>query len=176
MCEMASFLYRPDNGDIAVYDLTSHGGTQKKLGLREPLWCEGHYLPSGEIKCRTPDKNKEIEEKNEEHIRNRFPTFISFFMWAIAKDDIISSDGFDLSSLTTLPDGIVFPKECGSLNLSSLTTLPDGIVFPENVSDSLDLSSLTTLPDGIVFPKKCGFLDLSKDLKEKYLKKIKNNC
>ena len=151
---MASFLYRPDTGDIVVYDLTGHGGTQKKLGLREPLWCEGHYLPSGEIKCRTPDKNKEIEEKNEEHIRNRFPTFISFFMWAIAKDDIISSDGFDLRGLTTLPDGIVFPKKCRSL----------------------DLSSLTTLPDGIVFPKKCGFLDLSKDLKEKYLKKIKNNC
>ena len=154
MCEMASFLYRPDTGDIVVYDLTGHGGTQKKLGLTEPLWCEGHYLPSGEIKCRTPDKNKEIEEKNEEHIRNRFPTFISFFMWAI-KDDIISSDGFDLRGLTTLPDGIV---------------------FPENMSGSLNLRSLTTLPDGIVFPKKCGSLDLSKDLKEKYLKKIKNNC
>ena len=173
MCEMASFLYRPDNGDIVVYDLTGHGGTQKKLGLTEPLWCEGHYLPSGEIKCRTPDKNKEIEEKNEEHIRNRFPTFISFFMRAIAKDDIISSDGFDLRGLTTLPDGIVFPENVsGSLYLSSLTTLPDGIVFPENMGGYLDLRSLTTLPDGIVFPENMGgSLILSKVLKKKYYKK-----
>ena len=63
MCRLISFLHRPDNGDIAVYDLTSHSATQKKLNLSEPLWCEGHYLVNGEIVCRVMDKNRKTTIK-----------------------------------------------------------------------------------------------------------------
>lgn len=119
MCRLVSFLHRPDNGDIAVYDLTSHSETQKKLNLQEPLWCEGHYLPSGEIECRVTDKNRKTKEECEERLRNRFPTFSDFFVWAISQDEIISSDGFDLRGLTSLPSGVKFPAECGYLYLRS---------------------------------------------------------
>jgi hypothetical protein len=152
VCQFISFLHRPDNGDIAVYDLTSHNGTQKKLGLSEPLWCEGHYLPSGEIQCRTTDKNRETQEACEARLKNRFPTFFDFFLWAISQE-YISTDGFDLSGLTTLPAGVK---------------------FPEKMSGSLDLSGLTTLPAGVKFPAECGSLDLSAELKKQYAEMQKN--
>jgi hypothetical protein len=159
MCRFISFLYRPDNGDITIYDLTSHSNTQHKLGLVEPLWCEGHYFPSGEIECRVNDKNRATKEACEERVKSRFPAFFDFFFWAISQEGIVSEDGFDLSGLTTIPAGTVFPKEFGSLDLSGLTTIPAGTVFPKEC-DSLYLKGLTTIPAGTVFPKECGSLYL----------------
>ena len=161
MCQLISFLHRPDNGDIAVYDLTSHSNTQKKLGLTEPLWCEGHYLPNGEIVCRVSDKNKETKDFCNERLKSRFPTFIDFFLWAISQENIISTDDFDLSGLTSLPAGIKFPEKIsGYLYLRGLTSLPAGIKFPEKISGSL-----------------CDSLYLRNDLKSKYIemksKKVK---
>ena len=173
MCQFISFLHRPDNGDIVVYDLTSHSGTQKKLGLSEPLWCEGHYLPTGEIQCRTTDKNRETQEACEARLKNRFPTFIDFFLWAITQD-YISTDGFDLRGLTTLPAGVKFPAECGYLDLRGLTTPPAGVKFPEKMSGSLDLRDLTTLPAGVKFPAECGSLYLRAELKQQYADMQKN--
>ena len=118
MCRLISYLHNVETGDLAVFDLTSHRATQKKLGFSEPLWCEGHYLPSGEIECRVTDKTRNTEEECEERLRNRFPTFVDFFVWAISKDGVISSEGLDLSSLTSLPAGVQFPTECGYLDLS----------------------------------------------------------
>ena len=63
----------------------------------------------------------------------------------------------DLSSLTTLPEGVSLTAG-GSLNLSSLTTLPEGVSL--TAGDSLDLSSLTTLPEGVSLTAG-GYLDLS---------------
>ena len=47
------------------------------------------------------------------------------------------------AKIKVLPQGVVFPKDCGSL----------------------DLSGLTSLPQGVVFPKDCGYLYLRGDLK-----------
>ena len=113
MCQFISFLHNTETVDIAVYDLTSHSGTQKKLGLNEPLWCEGHYLPSEEIICRVSDKSRKSRGACEERLRNRFPTFFDFFAWAISQEGIISSDGFDLSGLTSLPAAVKFPEKIG---------------------------------------------------------------
>src|SRR3990167_3510445 len=63
----------------------------------------------------------------------------------------------DLNGLTSLPAGVVFPKTVGGyLDLNGLTSLPDGVVFPKTVGGPLDLNGLTSLPDGVVFPKICG--------------------
>jgi len=49
MCEFASFFYNPKTGEIKVWDLTSHGNTEKALGLDLSVWGEGHYRPDGDI-------------------------------------------------------------------------------------------------------------------------------
>ena len=41
--------------------------------------------------------------------------------------------------MRVLPQGVVFPKECGYLDLGGLTSLPQGVVFPEKISGYLDL-------------------------------------
>ena len=94
MCQFISFLHRPDNGDIAVWDLTSHSNTQEKLELYEPLWCEGHYTPDGDIECRVTDKNRTTQEECAERLRNRFPTFYDFLDWVLMKE---IGGGLDLS-------------------------------------------------------------------------------
>ena len=75
-----------------------------------------------------------------------------------------------MPSLTSLPNGIVFPKKCGNISMNSLTTLPKGIVFPEKC-EGIYMPSLTALPEGIVFPKECGYIwmaKLDKVTREKY--------
>ena len=54
----------------------------------------------------------------EERLRKRFPTFIDFCVWAMSQEGIISSDGYDLRGLTTLPADVKFPAEFCSLYLS----------------------------------------------------------
>ena len=62
-------------------------------------------------------------------------------------------DYVDLSSLTTLPEGIVFSNG-GSVDLPSLTALPEGIVFSNG--GGVNLRSLITLPEGTVFSNEYG--------------------
>jgi len=61
------------------------------------------------------------------------------------KGERVETD-LDLSSLTTLPEGVSLTAG-GSLYLSSLTTLPEGVSL--TAGGSLYLSSLTTLPEGV---------------------------
>ena len=69
--------------------------------------------------------------------------------------------------MRVLPQGVVFPKECGYLDLGGLTSLPQGVVFPKECG-YLYLGGLTSLPQGVVFPEKIsGYLDLRGDLKAK---------
>ena len=49
MCEFISFFHLPDTGEIKVWDLESHGNTEKKLELDMKKWREGHYTPKGRI-------------------------------------------------------------------------------------------------------------------------------
>jgi hypothetical protein len=114
MCQMASFLYRNKSElEIKVYQLDSHSGTQLHLGLTEAMgWYEGHYLPHGEILCRTPKGNDELAEKE---LERRYPTFIRFLKWAF-KQELDFSGNLDLS-------------ECDL----------KGIKLPDNVGGYLDL-------------------------------------
>ena len=150
MCKFISFLHRPDNGDIAVWDLNSHSNTQNKLNLREPLWCEGHYLPDGEIVCRVHDMSRAACDECGERLRNKFPSFGSFANWCFSQN-IKMIKCLYLGSLTSAK-GLTLPQGIETLDLGSLTSA-QGLTLPQGIK-WLDLSSLTsakglTLPQGI---------------------------
>ena len=121
MCKTASFWHNPINGDIAVYDLSSHSVTQEHLKLNQQIWREGHYLPSGEIECRIAAADRITQADCNERMRNRFPTFFDFLTWALNQ------------------------KITGSLDLSGLTSPPKGIVLPEKITGYLYLSDKVKL-------------------------------
>jgi len=104
---MASFWHNPINGDIAVYDLTSHSDTQEHLKLNEKVWREGHYLPSGEIECRLCDCDRIEQDEANERLRNQFPTFKDFIAWAFTQSigGSLYLSGCDLKGIT-LPDNL----------------------------------------------------------------------
>ena len=86
MCKLASFVYkyRPTDGsvDLGVFDLESHSNTQEGLNLRESAgWYEGHYIPSGEIECRTPTG---LNHEAMKYIKEKWPTFDAF-IWGLFK-------------------------------------------------------------------------------------------
>ena len=108
MCKMASFWHRPDNGDIAVYDLTSHSNTQKKLELNENLWREGHYLPTGEVECRVVESDRKTQDECNERLKSKYPTFIDFLKWAFTQE---IGGGLDLSGCEL--KGITLPQTVG---------------------------------------------------------------
>jgi hypothetical protein len=66
--------------------------------------------------------------------------------WMASGEKYAWIGGLDLSGVTKLDPGVVFPKEVsGGLNLRGVTKLDSGVVFPEK-SGGLDLSGLTSLP------------------------------
>ena len=78
MCQFISFFHRPDNGDIGVYDVTSHGKTEEHLKLNKNLWREGHWLPGGELICRVLPEDKTTAEECADRMLNRFKKFDDF--------------------------------------------------------------------------------------------------
>ena len=72
------------------------------------------------------------------------------YSYEIEGDKIIVTHKWNilLSSLTSLPHGVVF-KNSGSVNLESLTYLPPGVEFRNG--GSVDLASLTSLPPDVEF-------------------------
>ena len=143
MCQYISFFHRPDNGDIAVYDLTSHSKTQQYLKLNLNLWCEGHYTPQGEIVCRV-GKNENITELDcNERLRAKYSTFADFAHWCIDQNKIVASENIYLSGLTSAV-GLVLPTSIGGgLYLSGLTSAV-GLVLPTSIGSELNLSGLTS--------------------------------
>lgn len=119
MCRLASFFFhRPDAGDIVVYDLNSHSGTAKQLELNENVWCEGHYLPSGEVECRVPPESHVSQADCDERLKNRFPRFVDFLAWAFKNG--ARAEPLDLRGLTSA-EGRVLPQSVGGwLNLSEV--------------------------------------------------------
>jgi hypothetical protein len=144
MCQFISFFHRPDNGDVAVFNLESHSDTQAKLELNEKLWREGHYLPNGTIVCRVAPADKITEQECSERLKNHYPSFVEFFNWSMGETckNGIYSGYLDLSSLTSAA-GLKLPTKCGSLDLRSLTSAA-GLKLPTEISGYLDLSSLTS--------------------------------
>ena len=144
MCEFISFWHKPLTGDIAVSNLNSHSETYATLKL-DNCWREAHYTPDGVIELRfNPGEIK--PELYEEHFRERFPTFTSFFNWAImscTKEGVFSGY-LDLSGETSAKD-LVLPETVGGyLDLSGLTSAKD-LVLPETVGGYLDLSGLNDI-------------------------------
>lgn len=148
MCQFASFLHRPDNGDIVVYNLCSHSETQNHLKLKEPLWCEGHYLRDGTISCRVPPLSRPTEQECVERLRRKYPTFYDFLNWALMQNlgGWLNLRGCDLSKLKTWPKTIGGWLDLSGCDLSKLKT------WPETIGGSLylrgcDLSKVKVPPD-----------------------------
>ena len=95
MCRLASFFHNPSTGDLAVYDITSHSETEKKLNLNLKIWWEGHYLPHGEVECRVTDEDRITQKECNERLKRQYPTFVKFFNWCIENKAIIGG-GLDL--------------------------------------------------------------------------------
>ena len=88
MCQFISFVYRlTDDGlEVKVHDLGHHDATYRALGLSEAQnWYEGHYLPSGEIRCRTPGESCAAAETA---IKAKWPTWGDFLGWALGEPGV----------------------------------------------------------------------------------------
>ena len=112
MCKLISFWHNPKTGDLEISDLTSHENTRSDRDLNKKIWREGHYLPDGTIECRVAPADRETAAECAERVRNQWPTFAKFLVYAIGKIGN-TCDSLDLSDLTSLPKGVTFPKQCG---------------------------------------------------------------
>jgi len=85
MCQFASLLFHVPSLEFAVSNLLSHSKTFEALDLSEQQgWREAHYLPSGEIGCRTIDGDSVSPETAAGVLREQFPTFPGFLSWALS--------------------------------------------------------------------------------------------
>ena len=85
MCQFASLLFHVPSLEFAVSNLLSHSKTFEALNLSEQQgWREAHYLPSGEIGCRTIDGDSVSPEAAAKVLREQFPTFPGFLSWALS--------------------------------------------------------------------------------------------
>jgi hypothetical protein len=121
---MASYIYKHDESlglQIKVWKLDGHGETQQHYPecTEAAKWYEGHYLPNGEISCRTPDG---VNAAAQEAVKNRWPTYSAFVQWCLTQD-------IDTS---------------GSLNLSGCDL--KGVKLPTKVGGSLDLRGCENVP------------------------------
>ena len=161
MCRFASFKFKPA-GHVAVRvaaDLSSHRDIPGEDGARPNGWREGHYLPTGEIECRTLDVDRLTGGDCEEILRDRWPTFVDFFACALTttKQAKMWPGCLDLSGLTSIPAGLKLPETVGGwLYLRGLTSIPAGLKLPETVGGWLALDGLTSIPAGLKLPETVG--------------------
>jgi hypothetical protein len=135
MCRLASFFHNPMTGDLAVYDITSHSETEKKLNLNLKIWREGHYLPNGEVECRVTDDDRITQKECDERLKQQYPTFVKFFNWCIG-NGAIASEGLDLNGCDLT--GITLPETIGG-GLYLIGCDLTGITLPETIGGSLNL-------------------------------------
>ena len=153
MCRFISFFHKADadgKPKIAIWNLSSHGETEKHLKLNTNLWQEGHYLPDGEIELRYNDSFKADKVEYEDSFKNRFPKFQDFLKWCL--DSYKSICGFlDLRGCNL--QGITLPKRIsGYLDLEGCDL--KGITLPESIGGSLYLRGCDLR--GITLPKSIG--------------------
>ena len=158
MCEFISFFHKvseTETAELAFFDLTSHAKTEEELKLNKNLWREAHYTPNGKFELRfAPGDN--VPELYNERFKERFPTFISFFDYAIPK---VCKDGKYSGSLylngLTSAEGLKLPESIGGgLYLSGLTSA-EGLKLPESIGGGLDLDGLTGA-EGLKLPESIG--------------------
>ena len=160
MCRAFSFFHRPDNGDIVVYDITSHSGTSDHLKLNLKLWREGHWIPqTDELECRILADDHATSVECAERMRTRFASVWDFYAWA-ASQEVISSNNLDLRGCD-LSKVKAWPKSIGgSLDLSGCD-LSKVKAWPKSIGGGLDLSGCD-LSKVKAWPKSIGgSLDLS---------------
>ena len=115
MCQFASFFFDPATGDIKVWDLMSHGETERHLVL-DPKgpYREGHYLLDGTIQARVTEDDAETGAACAARMRSRFPSVGAFLAWAVPQ----------AKPVTTLDLGGTPVTELAPLaGLTQLTTL-----------------------------------------------------
>ena len=154
MCRTCSFFHNPLTGDIVVSDLSSHSETEKALKLNLKVWREGHYLPNGEVECRVSEEDRVTRDECDARMKLRFPTFVSFFNWAMRELNYTVKGSLDLSGLTSAKDLVLPTSLGGSLYLSGLTSAKD-LVLPTSLGGSLYLRGLTSAKD-LVLPTSIG--------------------
>ena len=154
MCRAFSFFYRPDNGDIVVYDITSHSGTSDHLKLNLKLWREGHWIPqTDELECRTLTDDRTTSVECAERMRTRFASVWDFYAWA-ASQEVISSDNLDLRGcdLSKVKE-LTFPESIGGwLDLSGCD-LSKVKAWPKSIGGSLYLSGCDLSKVKVNIPK-----------------------
>ncbi|MDD4888894.1 MAG: hypothetical protein PHU85_03110 [Phycisphaerae bacterium] len=143
MCQMASGFINPATFEVKVHDLASHADTATALGLAtdgpEPnRWREMHYTPDGEIVCRVLEMDKHTAAECVESVRARWPRFVDFLNWALART---SPTTLDLDSMVDASD-VALPAGLTWLSADSATALPP---LPAGLT-WLSADSATALP------------------------------
>ena len=154
------FFHNPMTGEILVYDLNSHSETEKHLGINTAgPFREGHYLPSGEVECRVvEDEDSVSQETCNKLLKSRFPTFLSFFRWAIANGGQVVDGDLNLYGLREIDeDGLNIPEGVTHLWLDILKSAK-GLKIPEGVK-YLYLNSLKSA-EGLKIPESVTYLSL----------------
>jgi len=127
MCHFASFVYHPGTMAVRVAVLDEHEKTLTQLGLQDDrhggAWREGHYLPDETIQCRTlPGVDPVTSAEAEATIRERWPTFADFILWAYGEASELPTK-IDLSGYRTLKELPPLPASLTTLDCSRCTGL-----------------------------------------------------
>src|SRR4030042_188264 len=137
MYQFASFFFDPATGDIKVWDLTSHGETERHLGL-DPNgpYREGYYLLDGTIQARVTEDDAETGAACAARMRSRFPSLGAFLAWAVPQakpGTTLDLDGTPVTELAPLA------------GLTQLTTLDLAGTPVTELAPLAGLTQLTTL-------------------------------
>ena len=154
MCQFASGFFKPDTMEVKIADLNSHSETARILGLIDDetpnAWREFHYVPTGEIQCRTLPQDQHSRRECEDAVRARWPRFVEFLNWCFGEDSYIGGSldlrGCDLK-------GVKLPESIGGwldLHGCDLT----GVKLPKSIRGEIDLSGCDLT--GVNLPKSIG--------------------
>jgi hypothetical protein len=154
---MASFFHNPMTGEILIYDLNSHSNTEKHLKLNpKGPFREGHYLPSGKVECRVVEGEDLVSQETcNKLLKSRFPTFLSFFRWAVANGGKIIDGKLNLNGLKEIDkEGLEIPESVTDLSLNSLKSA-EGLEITKGVTDlwldSLKSAKGLKIPEGVEY-------------------------
>lgn len=114
MCKLISYFTNPASEQVRVLKLDDHSGTAKELGLRDTEkpngWREGHYLPDGEVECRTLDVDKRTSSELVASVKARWPRFVDFLSWCLENGAEVP-EAMDLNGLKSAKH-LVLPEGC----------------------------------------------------------------
>ena len=137
MCRLISFLYKFENDKIEIIldDLLSHSETQKSSGKTETNgYFEGHYLPTGDVECRTPNG---VNNEANASLKYLYPTFVSFFNYCLSATNQLENFKGDLDVRGCDLKGVKLPTTIGgSLDVSGCKNFEDSVI-PEGFKGTI---------------------------------------